>query len=136
MTPEQANTKYHKRMKRILRAIAKTCKSASYFPSLVDDFTDSEYSYNLNVRRHRDTSKIDDSFDVTFTICEESERSDGDGTGLAFSLDVVEYGGAIDGGMCPYNYTSALWAYDDDELERRFVMFEDCNPSSILDLVK
>ena len=46
--------------------------------------------------------------DVSFKIC-ESEQYDGEKGGVNFSVDVVEFGGRILGGLTPFNYSDACW---------------------------
>jgi hypothetical protein len=53
-------------------------------------------------------------------------------------VDIVEYSGAIIGGLCPYNYTDQVWVTLDDiaAIDRRFDLMMDADTSEIPALIK
>jgi len=74
--------------------------------------------------------------DVSFRIC-ESEQYDGTENGVNFAVDVLERGGAVVGGLCPYNFTDLAWVDLGDEgaVEDRFHLVEQHCCDGLVDLV-
>lgn len=76
--------------------------------------------------------------DVNITVA-ESEHWDGSEGGLNFIMDVTSVGGAILGGLAPYNYTDECWVPRADEgaVETRWVVFSNgCDAGAILDSIE
>jgi len=91
-----------------------------------------DYTWSLQLFRPECEGDDDESIDVSFTICEQqSFEGPEDADGLTFRVDLVEYGGRILGGMCPFNYTEECWIPIDEEerVEERFNYFELADPS-------
>ena len=122
---KQLKVKLQPRIERVLTDIGEAFKSEGWtWPEGICDMSDEEYSWSIQVYRP-DSNDEDDSVDVTFTICEERVHEGGDDPqGVTFRLDVVEWGGAILGGMSPGNYTEDCWIdIDSDRLADRFELF-------------
>lgn len=133
MTPEEIYNLYKPRIETLMSKIAETCKAGipDQAVSEVDEWTDEEYTWNLNIG-----NDLENSVDITFTIL-ESEVRDGEENGVSFDIDIVGYEGRILGGFCPYNYTSQLWVSRDNPsaIEGRFRVFERLNQDSIIPFV-
>lgn len=77
------------------------------------------------------------SIDVSLEIAEEREY-EGEGFGVNFGMDIVEWGGRILGGLCPYNYTERCWvdARRWNDVRERWALVRDSDISSIPDLIR
>lgn len=94
------------------------------------DYSYDEYMWMFAVRN---TSGID--VDLTLTLIEQAVR-EGEGDGLAFVLEIVEWGGRILGTVCPHNYTPDLWGNDIETLEKRWPMFQHLEPWEVIEIVE
>lgn len=75
--------------------------------------------------------------DISISLVEQQEF-EGEGEGITFRWDMIEWGGAILGEIAPYNYTSDVWVDSTDEqaVEVRFGLIEqadyDCLAEDLL----
>lgn len=94
-----------------------------------------DYRWSLLVQRP-DTDDEDNRVDITVQIAESRDYDGYDG-GVSFTLDLVEWGGRILGGLAPYNYTDQCWVPMGraDEVEQRWSILEDSDVSTIPDLI-
>ena len=125
MTVDDIKAKYEPRILALMESLGAQAREQGFLstePELV--LGDEEYLYDMGLKRN------DKFYSVTFTILEEVCR-EGEGTGIAFGINIVSQGGRIVSGMTPYNYTSQLWlAVDDAEaIEQRFAMLEEATLS-------
>jgi hypothetical protein len=133
MTPETIKEKYEHRILAVLNRIAETLREAGYGVDEPVDMSCDEYWWSLLV--HGDSDE--DTIDISFKIC-ESEQYDGEEGGVNFALDIVEMGGRILGGLCPFNYTDRCWVdrSDEEAVEERFAIFEEANPDDIVPILE
>ena len=75
--------------------------------------------------------------DITVEIAEEREYEGGEGFGMSFGMNIVEYGGLILGQFQPFNYTPEVWvdARDPEAVAARWQFFEDVDVKGILPLL-
>jgi len=109
---EQIIAKYGPKIRAILTKTRTAFKAVGYVggpPYLLDG---GEFRVWLTVRLS-ETADEEDACDIYITIL-ESEESDGSKGGVAFSLDIVDYGGSSVGGLTPYNYSGELWVPRND----------------------
>ena len=151
MTVMELKRKYKDRILKILTSIATTCRTSGFY---VDEPTetsaDENFRWGLYIHRsQRDqqhqarhpgastATKAD--VDITFTIAEAEYWDDPDNRfGVNFMLDIVECGGRILGGHCPYNYTKEVWVdrRNANAVEARFQMMEAPSLDSIVECLK
>lgn len=96
-----------------------------------------DYRWSILVQRVGATQDLhNDDVDVSVQIC-ESEEYDGSENGVNFAVDVVTVGGAILGGLTPYNYTDQCWVSrdDSDAVAERFDCIADADLGGLCDLV-
>lgn len=137
MTYEEIRDRYRPRVLKLFKRIRRRFVTEGLYPDNlpVEDF-DEEYCWRLEVRRHKGMETYNDNdFAITFTILDSQGREGKEGY-VAFTLDVIEYGGLILSGMCPGNYTEDLWIplTDEKSIERRFSLFELANYSRIAEV--
>ena len=130
--------RYESRIIAILKEIGDTLSEAGFEVGDPFDMSDGEYRWSMLVHRPKreGATEEDRRVDISFTIAEATEREGDDTEGIAFMLDIVEYGGSVLGGLCPYNYTSRLWIPFENirEIADRFSMFEDAEAESVVEL--
>lgn len=134
MTPAGIYRKYKGRIRKILRNIGKVLKEEGHKVEGPFDMTADHYQWSLIVDGDTNNQQ---GIDISFTIA-ESEEWDGEEGGVNFMLDVVEWGGRILGGLCPYNYSPQVWVdrNDPEAIEERFKIMEDADPYDILPLIE
>ncbi len=130
---------YEPRIKKYLGELKMAMEDMKWTVQGPDDWTDGEYTWNFLIftdGRGTDTDTQDDDVDVTFTLVESKER-EGTREGISFSLGVCAVGGAIIGGMSPFNYTDKLWVSlnDPDGIEERFCLFENADVNDLIKLI-
>lgn len=151
-TPAGLHRKYRRRMRELLRGIGLRMQAYGFRSEEPIEMTDDEYAYTLSVEPpvleneacgccagyhpvgwtgdcrddlHRFPGWRVPRVDFTVTLLEEVAR-EGEGKGVAWSIDAVEEGGRIMAGCTPHNYTARLWvAVDSPEVEERFQAFEE-----------
>jgi hypothetical protein len=139
---EKLREEYKPRMEKILTDLGKAfAEEGFHWDEEVIDMTDDELMLSILLFRPgtepEDKADLpEDAIDISMTLIEECHRDGGEG-GVSFSSDLVEVGGRILGGMCPYNYTEMLWipADEADLIEKRFRFFEQADPASAVALV-
>jgi hypothetical protein len=131
MSPRQIKTKYQKRAMAILNRIAGTLRLAGFNCEGPWDISVDYYRWELVVKSENL------NVDISLQIC-ESEQYDGEVGGVNFTLDIVEYGGRIIGGLSPFNYTDRCWVSRKDKqaIEERFCMLEQLDGYGIVELLK
>jgi hypothetical protein len=79
-----------------------------------------------------------DAIDVTVNLCEQRQFEGGEGFGINFSIDLVEYGGRVLGGLSPYNYTPDVWVdgRDDKAVRERWEILAEAEIDKIPDLLR
>jgi hypothetical protein len=136
---EEIKDRYAARIVKVLESIRAELQAAGYHVDEPFDMSCDSFSWSLLVRigSKPEDAATDGDVDINLKIAESTEY-DGDGSeeGINFSLDVVEYGGRIMGGLTPYNYTRDVWVSldDADAIEARFSIFEETDPATILNL--
>lgn len=140
MTATGINKKYKARIKRILCNIRDACKAVGLRPDAEpSDMSCDDFRYNLVVRRPHSAGRTyaDDDYDVTLEI-NESEECDGTEDGINFAVNVVQIGGAIVGGLSPFNYTDQCWVSRKDPaaIEERFQILEAADAGEVAMLIK
>ena len=118
-TADNAKKRYEVRIRALLKKWNRLLKGS------IDEWSDEEYVWVIFT-----PNKVD----VSLTLTEERVR-EGEGNGLAFFLDIVEYGGRVLGEFCPYNFSNDLWCHDWANLDERFRMFEKLSSNSIRETV-
>ena len=100
------------------------------------DMSADEYRWCLIAKRNP-RGKDDAIVDITIEIAEEREYDGGEGYGINFGVDIVEWGGRMLGGLTPYNYTSQCWvdARDPEAVAARWQLIEDSDTDSISSLI-
>ena len=140
---EGIKDKFEPKIRKVLEAMREVLKNEGYAVGEVYDMHDDEYRWAFLVCRDKSvkgdynpSDLQDDDIDITFVIAESCEY-DGTENGLNFKVDIVEVGGSILGGMCPFNYTEQVWVdiNDTEAIEERFSLFEQADPDSVLDLL-
>lgn len=131
--------RYAERIVKVMERIRAELQEAGYHTEGPDEIFGDDYRWALLARIE---SKPGEDFangdvDITFEIA-ESEQFEGTEDGINFSVNVVEYGGRIRGGLTPYNYTEDVWvSLDDDEaIEDRFAIFEQADAYDIVTLLE
>jgi hypothetical protein len=139
MTTEQIARRYKRRICAVLNAIASAVQDAGY---LVDDpcdlSSDDDHRFTFTVHRDNDINEFSpEDIDVSLEVC-PSEEFDGETGGVNFSLNVVEVGGRILGGLTPFNYTPEVWVSRKDKqaIEERFSIFEQADPDGAVQLIE
>lgn len=144
MGPATIVKRYQARIKRMMRAIRQTCIEAGWYCGEIAFWASDDYSWDFLVHtkgKPEDGAELDQDadIDVTFKLCEAPEYGDTDQPfGVNFAFDVVAVGGAILGGLTPYNYTSDCWVdrRNEEELAQRFQIMEDADPEGIVTLIQ
>jgi hypothetical protein len=133
MTPEAIKEKYEPRILAVLSRIAETLREAGYTVDEPIDLSCDQYWWSVLVHGDGD----EDTIDISFRIC-ESEQYDGEENGVNFALDIVEMGGRVLAGLCPYNYTPQCWVDRSDEaaVEERFAIFEEADAANIVPILE
>jgi len=133
MTPEQIKTKYEPRILVILNAMRTALNEAGHNCGESFDMSSDDYRWSMIINGDDGSNGINISF-----IIAESEYWDGEENGVNFMVDVVEFGGRMLGGLCPYNYSNKVWVSRDDEdaIEERFRIFEQADPADIIKCVE
>ena len=137
MTPLQIKRKYQKRILAILNSLRMALIEAGHDCEQPYDGSDDEFRWSMLVDCRDDGLGHHDGVDITFRIC-ESETYDGELGGVTFAVDVVEFGGRVLGGLCPYNYSDQVWTNRKDRaaVEERFAIFEQADPDDIVACVE
>lgn len=132
MTSEDIKDKYEQRILAVLTRIAETLREGGCTVDEPIDLSCDQYWWSLLV--HGDSDE--DTIDISFKICESEE--DGEQGGVNFALDIVEWGGRILGGLCPFNYSDRCWVDRNDEeaVEERFAIFEVADPADIVPILE
>lgn len=150
---EAVKDKYGERIMKLLQGISEVVTDAGMVSDDAGEMHDDTYRWVLTVWRteadrepystvgannsgvdpDKKLPNYDKSVDLTFEIAEASTYGDDPEDGINFSLDIVENGGRIIGGMTPFNYTDQCWvpASDSDAVEERFLLMEKADASDI-----
>jgi hypothetical protein len=136
---ESVKDRYAARILKVLEGIRAELQAEGYTVDEPFDMHCDDYRWTMMVyvnSKPGDDEPTNDDVDITFQIA-ESEQFEGTEEGINFSIDVVEYGGRMLGGLTPYNYTGDVWVSlnDDAAIERRFSIFEQADPAEILSLL-
>lgn len=117
----------------LLKRVAAVCEEHRLAVNEPYDLSTDDYRWAMRVWRGLDRTQDEGSVDVTVEIAEEREYERGDGYGLNFGLEIVEWGGRILGGFAPYNYTPDVWvdARNPSELADRWSLLENVDLHSI-----
>ena len=131
VSPAQIKNKYEKRIMAILERIADVLRETGFGVEGPWDLSSDDYWWALLA----DVDGV--RVDVSFKIC-ESEQYDGEKGGVNFTLDIVEEGGRIIGGLTPFNYTDRCWVgrKDKQAVEERFRLLEQADETDIPPLLK
>jgi hypothetical protein len=142
VTAEQVKDKYAARILAVMNCIRTELQDAGF---TVDEpwFSDGDdYRWEMVVHladtpAGAETEIHDDDVDIAFKIC-ESQEYDGTDAGVNFALDIVEFGGRVLGGLCPFNYSEDVWVPLDSEdaIEERFRIMEQADTSAIPSLIE
>lgn len=130
MTQEQVEAvknKYEKRILAVLNGLRNSIVEAGHQcgePFEMDGCDGYTWSMIVDEDEHGENG-----IDVSFTIVEDDE-------GIAFRVDVVEFGGRVLGGLCPYNYSQDVWVRSKDAIEKRFRLFEQADPDDIVECIE
>lgn len=132
--------RYAERIVKVMERIRAELQEAGYHTEGPDEMFGDDYRWALLVRVVSEPGQYpvaDGDIDITLQIA-ESMQFEGTEDGINFSLDVVEVGGRILGGLTPYNYTNDVWVdvSDDDAVEWRFSIFEQADPYDIVTLLE
>lgn len=140
---EEVRAKYESRILAVLNKIRTALTEAGW--NVCEPFEldgDEEARWDMVARppgisEEADRDEVD--YDISFTICTEAAREgepeEGGCGGIAFLVDFVHAGGRMVGGMSPGNYTEALWLKDASEIEERFKLFEEADPTDAVDMM-
>ena len=133
---------YQARIKRIMREIRQACEEAGWYCGEIAFLNCDDYSWDFIVHtkgKPEDGAELDEStdIDVTFKLCESEQYGD-DPKGINFALDVVAVGGAILGGLTPYNYTNDCWVdrRDENAVAQRFQIMEEADAEGVVTLIR
>lgn len=123
MPDSQIKKIYEPKIRAVLKDIATACKQAGLESEEPWDMTDEEFEWHVGVY-WKDGSRP--FCDVSITITQNEVRGD-EPDGVNFMLNVVEKGGKILGGVCPYNYSDEIWVSrrDKEAVEARWQEFMD-----------
>ncbi|MFA6270926.1 MAG: hypothetical protein WC657_07010, partial [Candidatus Paceibacterota bacterium] len=117
---EKLAAKVGPRMKALMDRLAERFGETAW-----EDDCDNVAGFGFEVSRY---AGDENPLGVTFEIWDSGDADDGVyGVHGNFVLDIVEYGGAIVGGITPENYTDGVWVdYEgaDEEWERRLAGIE------------
>lgn len=118
--------RYSARIRAILRKIAEALRSEGFEvegPYYLGRQGNENPRWYLSVPPDEEGGE---SVDISLDIA-ESERFDGTEGGVNFTIDIVEEGGRVLGGMAPYNYTDDVWVQRSDAkaVEARFALIEE-----------
>jgi hypothetical protein len=139
--------RYRPRIEALLRKVGEACVGSGLQVERVEDgivkvwdMCGDDFKWAIGVwRPDGDMSDFDQVIDVSVEIAEELSYGDEshEGYGVNFSLDVVECGGRILGGLTPYNYTDECWvdARDDDKVAERWAILEAADVSEVSSLI-
>ena len=99
------------------------------------DMHGDDYRWYLLAQRPGTTDE-ENRCELTIIIAEQFNY-EGHGRGLTFRFDAVEWGGAILGECCPYNYTPDVWvdSFDDESVEARWRLMEELDVSGLAELL-
>ena len=136
---EAIKDKYKDRIEKLMLDIIKAFNAAGYVTSGPDFYDGDDYSWYVQVLLGGPDQEepCDTDIGITFQI-NESTECDGSENGINFSVNVVELGGRIIGGLSPYNYTEHCWVSLDDEdaIEERFQIFEEQDAHDLVVLIE
>lgn len=120
------------RMIACLRKLREAFEVAGYEVSGPFDLSDDCYRWYILV----EGKGLAEAVDLTVELA-ESLGYEGTLAGVNVGLDIVAYGGAVLGGLCPYNYTDECWASLSDlhEVSRRMQIIEEADPLGAIALV-
>lgn len=128
ITPSKLKRKYEKRIIGLLNIVAKDLEKDFDVGEPFDLFAGEEFHWALNIYRKGSPEDADPLADVSVRILEAKYCDDPDDKfGVNFSVDVVEYGGAVIGGCTPYNYSNDVWVdrRNSDAVEERFSFLDE-----------
>jgi hypothetical protein len=138
MTPEQIKDYYNERIMGIMARIASVLQEDGHVVEGPHFMDGDDYWWTLLVHTDGDPDVVDEKdIDIACKIC-ESEEYDGEEGGINFALDIVEVGGRILGGLCPYNYSPQCWVdrNDVEAVEERFRILEQADETDIPALIE
>lgn len=127
----------------LLEQIKEVVQGAGFFTGSPVDMGGEELMWSLAVYRTEEAINDDslaerDAIDITVKLCEQRQYEGGEGFGVNFSVDIVEFGGRILGGLSPYNYTPDVWVDGKDEqaVKDRWQLLADADIHGIPDLLR
>ena len=135
---EEIKDRYAGRIVTVLESIRAELQEAGYQVDEPADFSGDDYRWSMLVRVGSKPDEPPGNGDVDITLqIAESMQFEGTADGINFSLEIVEWGGRILGGLTPYNYTPDVWVSldDADAIEMRFSIFEEADPADIIALL-
>lgn len=140
---ESISVRHHDAIMGLLRRVRDELRSEGFYvESQPGTMHSDDYSWALGVWRTALAYLAKDwtnAIDITVKLNEAPTFGDDeafDGFGMNWSLDIVETGGRILGGLSPYNYTDLVWvdARDEDAVSDRLQLLLDADVSAIPDL--
>jgi hypothetical protein len=138
---EKIGETYRPKMMALLAAIRKEALELGFTCDEPFDMSTDDYRVTMLMQPPGMDPDEEDGMDVTITIPEALEYGDAEGpedNGVNFSLNIVEYGGIIVGGLTPYNYSPQVWVpvVDSEAVEERWRLFDNAvDPVSVMDLI-
>jgi hypothetical protein len=142
VTAEQVKDKYTGRIMAVMNRIRTELQAAGFtvdepWSSDCDDYRWEMVVHMADTPAGAETKVHDDDLDIAFKIC-ESQEYDGTDAGVNFAVDIVQFGGRMLGGLCPFNYSEDVWVPLDNEdaIEQRFRIMEQADTSEIPSLVE
>ena len=131
MTPSKIERKYLGRAYKVLESIREALNEAGLNASMPWHWKDDVL--RIQMAEGPEGDLIDITLEFLF-----SEQWDGEKGGVNFGINIVHEGGAIVGGLTPFNYSSEVWVprRDPAAVEERFSLLEQADVSDIPRLIK
>lgn len=135
--------RYSSKMRGLLEQIAAACEDNGVYCDKPFDMSGDDYQWSMTAWRSRSDrmAKIPDNercVEISVKI-DESREYDGElPSGINFSVDIVEWGGRMLGGLAPFNYTDKVWvdARNREAVSDRWQILADAEVGEVPYLIK
>lgn len=140
MVLEAVRERYDKRINDLLIDLVERLEREGYVIGAPFTMHDDVFRWTIDghtsKRAHADNDDTQ-RFDLTFEVPEANVYGEDSFYGINFGINIVENGGAIIGGLSPYNFTDDIWvdARDDDAVEARFKLIEDADREEAVSVI-